>query len=494
MATTPPPQRFLLLPPRGMQASAAPTNAHLSAFMHAMRPLLAPAAGLARAAFRVIDAVHEDGLKLVEMTPAGLLQLRTQAPGVRVIPEVFYELALAPRPNVLAQARTQAGAKPAVAVLTLVLEPGGAPVRGATVTAFTDFAKGIGDEGVTRADGTVRLKIGPGARIARLYIYPRDSCWPLLRKNLQLPLAAPIRLRQIDLAQQDALQHFRALVPGKSGQGVTVGIVDTGCGPHPDLPIAGGVNTVVGEDPRRYEDNGDQHGTHVAGIVGARGQAPLGMAGVAPGAVLRAYRVFAKGKGASNYAIAKALDRAVADGCDIINMSLAGGPADPATSAAIADARAAGAAVICASGNDGEHAVSQPAADTRSVAVGCFGRKGTFPANSVSASNVGRPLGKPDAHNFMANFSNHGPEIDLAGPGVGIVSTVPGSAWAVMDGTSMASPAVAGAVACLLSAKPSILNMARGQARSDAILQLAFQAARSLGFGPEYEGSGWIMK
>jgi subtilisin len=77
---------------------------------------------------------------------------------------------------------------------------------------------------------------------------------------------------------------------------------------------------------------------------------------------------------------------------------------------------------------------------------------------------------------------------------VGIVSTVPGRAWAVMDGTSMSSPAVAGAVARLLSSRPSILHMARGQERSDAILQLAFQAARSLGFGPEYEGSGWIMK
>jgi subtilisin len=395
---------------------------------------------------------------------------------------------------VVGPARTQAGAQPATATLSLVIAPGGAPVIGATVIAFTDYANGFGDEGVTRAGGTVRLKIGQSARIERLFVYPRDSCWPLVRKNLKLPLAGPIRLRQIDLAQKDALQHFRESIPGKAGQGVTVGIIDTGCGPHPDLPIAGGVNTVVGQDPQRFEDNGDQHGTHVAGIVGARGQAPLGMAGLAPSAVLRSYRVFAKGKGASNYAIAKAIDRAVTDGCDIINMSLAGGPADPATSAAIADARAAGVAVFCASGNDGEHAVSQPAADSRSVAVGCFGRKGTFPSNSVSASTVGRRVGKPDAHNFMANFSNHGPEIDLAGPGVGIVSTVPVASWAVMDGTSMASPAVAGAVACLLSAKPSVLNMARGQARSDAILQMAFKAARSLGFGPEYEGSGWIMK
>lgn len=272
-----------------------------------------------------------------------------------------------------------------------------------------------------------------------------------------------------------------------------MGIVDTGCGPHPDLIVAGGRNTVVGENAADYVDNGDMHGTHVAGIVAARGAAPTGMGGLAPQVSLRAYRVFPKGGPASNYSIAKAIDSAVADGCDLINMSLGGrGPADPATSSAIADARAAGVVVFCASGNDSLNQVSQPAADPRAVAVGCFGRKSMFPSDSISASNIGKPIGTPDKLNFMASFSNHGLEVDMAGPGVGVVSTVPATGWAVMDGTSMACPAVTGAVARLLSADAAVRGMPRDQQRSDAILKMAFAAAQSLGFGPQYEGNGWI--
>jgi len=73
------------------------------------------------------------------------------------------------------------------------------------------------------------------------------------------------------------------------------------------------------------------------------------------------------------------------------------------------------------------------------VAVGAFGRKGLAPSDSVSASDVGR-LGK-DKRNFMADCSNRGAAIDFAGPGVGIVSTVPVDRCAVTDGTAMASPA-----------------------------------------------------
>jgi subtilisin len=273
-----------------------------------------------------------------------------------------------------------------------------------------------------------------------------------------------------------------------------VGIVDTGSGPHKDVPISGGQNTVVGEDPKDFADNGDQHGTHVAGIVGARGPATR-MSGYAPQCTLRAYRVFGKGKeGASNYSIAKAIDAAVADGCDIINMSLGSqGPADPATASAIADARAKGTVVVVASGNDSLHQVGQPAADPRAVAVGAFGRKGLYPNDSASADDVGKKSSK-DKQLFMANFSNWGVEIDFAGTGVAIVSTVPGDQWAVMDGTSMACPSVTGAIARLLSANPAVMRMPRDQARSDAILQLAYAAAKPLGFGAEFEGNGWFGK
>ncbi|MBL8361804.1 MAG: S8 family serine peptidase [Rubrivivax sp.] len=482
-------QRYLLLPPRGLQTSASPQSMHLGPMMLGLQPQASVPAALGGAGLRVIDTVHENGIKLVEMSDAAMLKLRLAAPGLRIVPEVFYRTARLPMAGLAAKVA------PAAAGATVLRfeVPGSTPVAGATVIAYTDYANGIGAQGRTRKDGSVRLALGGAARIQRLYVYPDHGVWPLLMRNVALPRSKPIALARIDLGATDALRYFAARAPAGDGQGVTVGIVDTGVGPHGDVPLAGGANTVVGESPADIHDNGEQHGTHVAGIVGARGVAPAGMRGLAPAVALRSYRVFgAGGQLASNYSIAKAIDIAVSDGCDLINMSLGGGPADPAISAAIADARAAGVVVICASGNDGADEVSQPAADSRAVAVGAFGRKDLLPARSISAEAVGR-LGK-DPRNFMADFSNHGQPVDLAGPGVGIVSTVPGGRWAVMDGTSMACPAVTGATARLLAADAALLALARGQQRSDAILQKVFQAARSLGFGAEYEGYGWPMK
>jgi subtilisin len=94
---------------------------------------------------------------------------------------------------------------------------------------------------------------------------------------------------------------------------------------------------------------------------------------------LRSYRVFGKNsQGASNYSILKAIDRAVADGCDLINMSLGGAAGDEATLTAIEDAHAQGAVVIAAAGNDGRGPVGFPAAHSQAVAVSALGRKGTF--------------------------------------------------------------------------------------------------------------------
>lgn len=484
-------QRYVLLPPRGTTAeSSIAINAHVGTFMRTLQ-VRASVSFSFGADMRVIDSAHESGLKLVEMTLEGVAQLRKAAPGVRIVAEQFYEVARAPLPRPLSPVLTRSGQPAAPA--TLRLECNGRPVAGAEVHAYTDALLEIGTAGFTRGDGTVSLRIGARALIEKLVVLPRLGCWPLVLENVQLPRTAPIALRPIDHTVPDALQQAIVNASGGDGRGVTIGIIDTGCGPHPHLAIAGGRCTVVGEPPADFADNALQHGTHVAGIIGARGAAPQGMRGLAPGATLRAYRVFPESGFASNYAIAKAIDQAVADGCDLINMSLGSlATADPATSSAIADARSAGAVVFCAAGNDGLNLVCQPAADPRAVAVGAFGRKGSFPADSLSATRAGK-LSRTDRKLFMGSFSNWGTELEFAGPGVGIVSTVPGAAWAVMDGTSMATPAVTGMVARLLSASRKILAMPRDQARSDAILRLASQAAKPLGFGPQYEGNGWIQ-
>ena len=145
--------------------------------------------------------------------------------------------------------------------------------------------------------------------------------------------------------------------------------------------------------------------------------------------------------------------------------------------------------VIVAAGNDGRKPVSYPAMDDLAIAVSAVGRKGLFPAKSSESGDVAAPFGT-DPKNFLAAFSNIGPELDVTGAGVGVVSTVPGGGHAPMSGTSMACPAVTGVLARLLANSPAVLSMPRNASRADAIKTLLFAHAQSLGLGITNEGKG----
>jgi subtilisin len=492
--------RYILLPARGLQAHSAPEGMN---FLLSLQPKIG---GLAAAApafavggkktprMRVLDSIHENGAKLVEALPEDIPALRSAAPGIRIIPEVFYFPQVLPHPSIKGKVKLSAAGLAAAKIqITVVLRGSSAPVKGATVVAFTDFDQGLGAQAVTNAQGRVQLALGAASkRLDRLYVFPVSGCWPFLRKNVTITTGSQVRMEPITFPFVDCVRHFYDTPALHVGTGVTVGVVDSGVGPHPDLLVAGGLNTVTGENPTAFGSNGpDGHGTHVAGIIAARGGAPTGMTGVTPGATLRSYRVFGKNaETASNFSIAKAIDAAVADGCDLINMSLGGGPQDPLTSEAIAEARAAGVVVLAANGNDGREPVSFPAAFDLCLAVSAMGRKGTFPPRTATQDAVARPTGK-DKSNFVAAFSNIGEDTDLTGPGIGVISTVPGG-YTVMDGTSMACPAATGAAARHLSNNPQILNMARNQARSNAIIELITQSVSPLGFGPLFEGKGLL--
>jgi subtilisin len=496
----PAPRRFIILPPLGVRLASAgirlarralPLEHFLASIARPARRVVARGGEGAAATMQVLDSVHADGAKLVEMRPEDVVRLRSVQPGVRIVPEVFFRPARAPRPQVLSVAA--AAARQTVTVtLRVVSRADGKPVARADVIAFTDYAASEGGQGRTDAAGKVRLRLRATAqKVERLFVFPALGFWGALGKNMAVKAEMEVGLRPIDLRAPDALRHFYGFTPLAMGRAVTVGIIDTGVGDHPDLAVEGGTNTVQGEKPGDWRDNGAGHGTHVAGIVAGRGVNGRGVRGLAPGVHLRSYRVFGKGdEGASNYAILKALDRAVEDGCDLVNMSLGGPDRDEATRSAMVDARAQGTLVICAAGNDGRGPVSYPGAEQLAIAVSAMGRKGTFPADSTHAAEVMAPYGK-DRANFIAGFSNVGPEIDLAGPGVAVVSTVPGG-YAAWDGTSMACPAVTGAAAALLARERRALRMVRSQARSDEMARLVFAAARSYGFGVRFEGRGML--
>ena len=489
-------QQYVMLPARGVMATAATASQEARSYLVSLHRAASATRSIRRGPqsavpMRVIDSIHENGAKLVELSTQSVSDLRAEQPGLRLVPVVYYYPQMH-RPLPSAPPRVAAARVGAKVVVKVVSRTDGKPVGHALVVAFTDFANRIGAQGKTNKNGDATLALGSSSKkVERLYVFPERNYWGALKRSVTLKSGYTVGIAPVDLSYIDALRFFYGNSTDATGNGVTVGVIDTGVGPHPDLRVTGGENTVVGEEAQDYHDNGEGHGTHVAGIIAACGTPPAGIRGLAPGVVLRSYRVFGKNaEGASNFAIAKAIDRAIAQGCDLINMSLGGGPADIATRDAIADARAQGCLVLAASGNDDRSPVSFPASDSLCLAVSAMGRKGTFPLGTTQTGDVASPYGT-DKKNFAAAFTNIGPEIDLIGPGVGILSTVPGG-YAPMDGTSMACPAACGMAAKILSMLPQILSLPRDQARSDAMARAVLQAAKSLGFEPTYEGQGLL--
>jgi subtilisin family serine protease len=449
---------------------------------------------------KVVDSIGENKAKLIECLPEELPALRASHPSVRILPVVYYQRAvirykIGPRRGVASKlVKARAAAQPSAITVTIVSSPDGKPLANATVVAFTDFASKAGAQGTTNARGQVALALGASSKkIERLYVYPALAYWPILQQNITLKNGAKISLPPIDLTMTDCVRYFYGGDDEAFGEGIKVGVIDSGIATnHPDLVVQGGLNTVPGEKPTDFGDNGTEgHGTHVAGIIAARGTPPKGIRGVASGVALRSYRVFAQGgDNASNYSIAKAIDAAASDGCDLLNMSLGGGDPDTLTSEALSAAHNAGVVIFAANGNDSRKPVSFPAANSMCQAVSAMGRIGTFPKGTEPDGSVAAPYGT-DKKNFVAEFSNIGPETDVTGPGVGVMSTVP-KGYAVMSGTSMATPAETGAAARLLATKSTILSMPRDHNRSSAMISAIAEACKLLGFGAIYEGKGII--
>ena len=487
--------QFILLPIQGIRVPSPAIEAATGRFLGSLtvrtgslRPFRLP--GVPGTGLRLLDSVSEYGAKLVEIAPAALSALRARQPGLRLVPLAFYHPASAPHLRVETRAAVSKAA--AVVRLRVVSRGDGTPIAGALVVAFIDFEQRIGAQGWTDANGEVPLALGSASpTLERLYIYPERNYWSALRKTVTVTSETRITLLPLALDYVDCLRHFYGAASSKAGRGIKAAVVDTGIAEHPDLDIDGGENTVVGEDSSQIGDNGKGHGTHVAGIIAARGRPPEGVRGLAPAVKLRSYRVFGRDSdSATNYSITKAIDRAVEDGCDLINLSLGGGPADEAIESAIQFARSQGSLVIAAAGNERRRPVSFPASYSLSLAVSAMGRKGTFPAGTTHRAEVASPYGR-DKKNFVAAFSNVGPELDLTAPGVGIISTYPGG-HAALDGTSMACPAAVGAAAAFLSARRDLLDLPRDSARSEAMARAALGRAKTLGFGSLYEGQGLI--
>jgi hypothetical protein len=285
------------------------------------------------------------------------------------------------------------------------------------------------------------------------------------------------------------------------GQGVRVGVADTGAGPHPFLAHVQSAGAFLngGHDASPASANDvSVHGTHVSGLIGARSLAasPGGYTGIAPAADLTVARVFpAADSTASNGDIASAIDALSADhSCDLINLSLGGTDSSAIELDAVTAALERGTLILAAAGNSAS-TIDYPAAYPGVVAVSALGLYGSFPANSIEALTVPSNGTGVVGNLFDPAFNNTGPHMACIGPGVGIISTVPGSgtsdaAYAAMSGTSMACPVVCGALATLLSADASYTKLPRDVKRAQYAWNLLVRSLRRLGLGSTIEGYG----
>lgn len=274
-----------------------------------------------------------------------------------------------------------------------------------------------------------------------------------------LPVSDPLATQQWAIADTaKASVHAPEAWSRSVGAGVVVAVIDSGVDVnHPELAGQLWINPKESAGNRKDDDrngfvddiNGANflnntgnvqddagHGTHVSGIIAAAANNGNGGVGLAPGAKIMALKVLdASGNGSINAAV-NAIYYAVNNGAKVINASWTMSVGSPALISAMSFAASRNVVFVTAAGNERSNNDLVP----------------SYPGN-YRFTNV-LTVGAVDSDGKLADFSNYGAStVDVAAPGVSILSTTPGSyeAW---DGTSMATPFVAATAALIASLRP----------------------------------------
>lgn len=333
----------------------------------------------------------------------------------------------------------------------------------------------------------------------------RDPRTRAIAVSMPMKLIAPMESKEVAAGSSGdetwGVKAVRAPESPFTGEGITVAVLDTGI--DPTHPAFDGVQLIQRNFTTERDDDLDGHGTHCAGTIFGRNVGGLRI-GVAPG-VSRALigKVLGEG-GGSSATIAQAIQWAVNEGAHVVSMSLGidfpgfvqflvedrGVDIDQATSLALEAYRAninlfseladfvrargafmQGTVIVAASGNESrrpevEIGVAPPAAGTDILAVGALAQG----SNGFS----------------VAFFSNR--QVNISGPGVGVVSAFPGGGLRSLSGTSMATPHVAG-VASLWAQK---LRDQNGRVDGDILMAqlIASGVMGPLAAGSEVEDVG----
>ncbi|MEH7475757.1 alkaline serine protease [Priestia megaterium] len=214
-----------------------------------------------------------------------------------------------------------------------------------------------------------------------------------------------------------------------SNGNIKIAIIDTGVQlNHPELAIKlwPGYNFVEGN---LNPNDGNGHGTHVAGIAGALTENSLGIAGIAPSASIIPVRALDNSGNGTLSNIANAITYSTNAGAKVINLSLGSSQRSITLENAINYAWNQGVVIVAAAGNEASNTLTYPAAYQNVIAVA-----------------------STDINDQKSDFSNYGTWVEVSAPGSTILSTYTGSYYAYLSGTSMACPHVAG-LAALLAAQ-----------------------------------------
>jgi hypothetical protein len=371
------------------------------------------------------------------------------------------------------------------------------PLAGAEVHLFGAL---FPTKGITGGDGRVTLEIAGEApqSMRALYVKPRADHWDFWLPDPDVSTASTNQVTLRPLLIQEATKGrpfgwgqkamgLDQLPQAFDGRGVKVAVLDSGAAQltHRNLGMLGPGISLISEDMDAWTEDVIGHGSHCAGVIGATLGEEGGILGCAPAAEIHVCRVFPGGRFSD---LIGAIDYCMENAIDIASMSLGGGSGSQIVADRIAQARNLGTACIVAAGNSASQ-VQFPAFLPTTLAVSAIGRFGEYPEDSFHAEQVLDGFQGSDGF-FPAAFSCFGPEIDVCGPGVAVTSAVPDDGFASWDGTSMATPHVAGLAALMLAHHAELKGTFPNSARVDRLFDLIRASCIPLPFGAERVGRG----
>lgn len=262
---------------------------------------------------------------------------------------------------------------------------------------------------------------------------------------------------------------------GYKGQGVKVAVIDTGIlSAHEEFDGRLKQHLSMLNDPATSATTDVQgHGTHVSGIVAANLNNGKGGAGIAPEASLYVYGVGNADGSIEADAEFRAINQAIKDGVDVINMSLGSGWYDENENTVLQNAYKAGVAIFAAAGNEATNGKSYPASYDNVCSIAALQQDGK-----------------------KSTYTNYNDSVDLAFPGTGIYSTYNEAAdsYTYMDGTSMACPVAAGVAAVILSGAAKVPELAgkSGTAKVDALYDVMADNAKKCPSAGTGAGTTWL--